>query len=338
MQLTSFAPVTSLLWKYLEHCDIDPRPLYIKVGIDPALICNPNARIDISLVDKLWEEAVKEIDDPTFGVKMAEYWHPSMLGAVGYAWLVSSTLRRAMHRVDRYIHAISEGLDTKLEDTPAGLKLSVYIVDRVKIQPQQHTLIIAVLMHMCRFNYGEELVASKVCLSRPEPEDSKVITDYFRTEVEFDAEVDSLTITRADADSELVSANKQLALMHDEMLMKYLIEIQQGDIVQQVKGIILDNLPDGQVTDKLVASELNLSERSMQRRLKEHQTTFRFLLDTVREMVAKQYIENPVNRMGDIAFLLGFSEQSAFSRAFKKWTGKSPIEYRKLIGDVDESS
>ena len=138
----------------------------------------------------------------------------------------------------------------------------------------------------------------------------------------------SITIARADADRVLASANKQIALMHDEALMRYLVEIKKGDIVQQVKSIILDNLPDGQVTDKLVASELNLSERSMQRRLKEHKTTFRSLLDGVREMVAKQYIENPVNRMSDIAFLLGFSEQSAFSRAFKKWTGKTPVEYR----------
>ncbi len=331
MQLTSFAPVTSLLWKYLEHCDIDPAPLYKRAGIDPALISNPNARINVEHMDSVWVEAVELIDDPTFGVKMVQYWHPSMMGALGYAWLVSSTLRRAMHRIDRYIHTITEGLETKLEDTPAGLRLSFYIVDGIPIQPQQHTLIIAVLMHMCRFNYGDELVASEIHLARAAPEDPKDIIDFFRTDVHFDAEINSITITRADSDLELSSSNKQLALMHDEMLMKYLVEIKKGDIVQQVQSIILDNLPDGQVTDRLVASELNLSERSMQRRLKEHKTTFRFLLDGVREMVAKQYIENPVNRMSDIAFLLGFSEQSAFSRAFKKWTGKSPVEYRNSL-------
>jgi AraC-like DNA-binding protein len=184
---------------------------------------------------------------------------------------------------------------------------------------------------MCRFNAGEELVATDIKLAHPEPACSDTITDYFRTGVQFDAEQTSLTIARADADNVLPSGNKQIALMHDEMLMRYLVEIKKGDIVQQVQSIILENLPDGQVTDQLVASELNLSERSMQRRLKEHQTTFRFLLDGVREMVAKQYIENPMNRMSDIAFLLGFSEQSAFSRAFKKWTGKSPIEYRNSL-------
>jgi AraC-like DNA-binding protein len=331
MQLTSFAPVSSLLWKYLEHCDIDPAPIYKRAGIDPEVISNSNARINVEHMDSVWNEAVKLIDDPTFGVKMVQYWHPSMMGALGYAWLVSSTLRRAMHRIDRYIHTVTEGLETKLEDTPAGLRLSFFIVGDMTLQPQQHTLIIAVIMHMCRFNYGDELVASQIHLARPAPEDPKDILDFFQTDVHFDADVNSITITRADSDIELSSSNKQIALMHDEMLMKYLVQIKKGDIVQQVQSIILDNLPDGQVTDKLVASELNLSERSMQRRLKEHKTTFRYLLDSVREMVAKQYIENPVNRMSDIAFLLGFSEQSAFSRAFKKWTGKSPVEYRNSL-------
>lgn len=331
MQLTSFAPVSSLLWKYLEHCDIDPAPIYKRAGIDPEVISNSNARINVEHMDSVWNEAVRLIDDPTFGVKMVQYWHPSMMGALGYAWLVSSTLRRAMHRIDRYIHTVTEGLETKLEDTPAGLRLSFFIVGDITLQPQQHTLIIAVIMHMCRFNYGDELVASQIHLARPAPEDPKDILDFFQTDVHFDAGVNSITITRADSDIELSSSNKQIALMHDEMLMKYLVQIKKGDIVQQVQSIILDNLPDGQVTDKLVASELNLSERSMQRRLKEHKTTFRYLLDSVREMVAKQYIENPVNRMSDIAFLLGFSEQSAFSRAFKKWTGKSPVEYRNSL-------
>ena len=331
MQLTSFAPVSNLLWKYLEQNGIDPTPLYKNAGIDPALLFNPNARLNVASMDVVWAEAVILLDDPSFGVKMVKYWHPSMMGALGYAWLVSANLRQAMGRIDRYIHAVTEGLETKLEDTPAGLRLSFYIVDGIEVRPQQHTLIIAVIMYMCRFNYGDELVATRIDLARPAPEDPSEILNYFRIAVNFDAPVDSITIARADADRMLSSANKQIALMHDESLMRYLVEIKKGDIVQQVKSIILDNLPDGQVTDKLVASELNLSERSMQRRLKEHKTTFRALLDGVREMVAKQYIENPVNRMSDIAFLIGFSEQSAFSRAFKKWTGKTPVQYRESI-------
>ena len=198
-------------------------------------------------------------------------------------------------------------------------------------QPQQHTVIIAIVMHMCRFNYGDELVASDIQLARPKPKDGEYIHDFFRCPVYFDTKVDSITIAREDADIELSSANKQIALMDDEFLTKYLIEIKKGDIVEQLKKIILKNLLDGQVSEQVAANRLNLSERSMQRRLKEHNTTFRFLLDSVRSTLARQYIENPRNRMIDIAFLLGFSEQSAFSRAFKKWTGQSPLEYRNSV-------
>jgi len=331
MSLTHFAPATNLLWKYLESEGINPKPLYKKAGIDPELLCNPNARIGVGKVDKLWQQATEIIADPCFTVKMAEFWHPSQIGALGYAWLASSTLRRAFKRAERYIHVVSEKLDLELSDTPAGLKLQVSLDDSALALPQRHDLVLTTLMHMCRFNFGDELVASKVTMAHPEPECSDRFVDYFRTEIQFDADRTSLTLARADVDKLLPSANKQIALMHDEMLMKYLIDIKQGDLVQQVKSIILENLPDGTVNEKLIAEQLNLSERSLQRRLQEHQTTFRLILESVREMVAKQYIKNPMNRMSDITFLLGFSEQSAFSRAFKKWTGKSPVEYRKAL-------
>jgi len=331
MQLTHFAPATNLLWKYLESRGIDPSPIYQKAGISPRVINNPEARISVQSVDELWRQVISVIDDPCFSVKMAAFWHPSQIGALGYAWLASTNLRQAMNRAVRYIHVVSEDINLTLSDTPAGLKLSLDLENSVFTLPQHHDIVIAIVMHMCRFNYGDNLVATEIKLAHPEPACSEVIIDFFRTGVQFDAQQSSITISRVDAEKELSSANKQIALMHDEILMKYLIEIKKGDIVNQVKSIILDNLPDGQVTDKMVASELHLSERSMQRRLKEHQTTFRFLLDNVREMVAKQYIENPMNRMSDIAFLLGFSEQSAFSRAFKKWTGKSPVEYRNTL-------
>jgi len=184
---------------------------------------------------------------------------------------------------------------------------------------------------MCRFNYGDELLATEICLAHEGPPCAKVITDYFRTPVIYDTPESSFTLAKKDVDIKLSSSNKELALLHDEFLMKYLIEIKKGDLVQQIQSVIIDNLPSGKVSDNLIAKELNLSERSLQRKLQEKGTTFRSVLDNVREMAAIQYIKNPVNTMSDIAFLLGFSEQSAFSRAFKKWTGTSPIKYRNSL-------
>ena len=111
-------------------------------------------------------------------------------------------------------------------------------------------------MHMCRFNFGDELVPSRVTLAHEAPSCVDEVSAYFRQQVEFGAMQTSITIARADADRPLPSANNQIALMHDELLMKYLVEIKKGNIVDQVKSIILENLPDGQVSDKMVASGL----------------------------------------------------------------------------------
>jgi AraC-like DNA-binding protein len=320
-----------MLWKYIESCGHDPAPLYRKAGINPALLKKSDARISISNVDKLWQLADELLDDPCFGIKMTESWHPSYVGALGYAWCASSTLRTAFNRVVRYIHVVSEDLNIKLADTPAGLKIIADLENSAFTLPQHHDVVLSVLMHMCRFNYGDQLMPVEVCLAHEKPACEKLISDYFRTPVIYDAPASSFTLNNSDVDKILSTGNKELALMHDEFLMKYLIEIKKGDIVQQIKSVIIENLPSGTVTDNLIARELNLSERSLQRKLKEKGTSFRAVLDDVREMAAIQYIKNPVNSMSDIAFLLGFSEQSAFSRAFKKWTGTSPIKYRNSL-------
>jgi AraC-like DNA-binding protein len=113
--------------------------------------------------------------------------------------------------------------------------------------------------------------------------------------------------------------------------MKYLVRIKKGDLEQQIQALMIEQLPSGKVTDKMIARELHLSERTLQRKLRDKGTSFRKILENVRKMVALQYIRDTSTSMTEIAFLLGFSEQSAFSRAFKKWTGKSPVQYRESL-------
>jgi AraC-like DNA-binding protein len=331
MQLTHFAPATNMLWNYIDSCGHDPAPLWRKAGINPALLKKSDARINIEHVDELWRLAVELLDDPCFGIKMTAHWHPSYVGALGYAWCASSTLRTALDRVVRYIHVVTEDLNIKLAETPDGLMITTDLEKSVFTLPQHHDVVMSVVMHMCRFNFGEGLLPTRISLAHEEPHCADIVSDFFRVPVTFNAPNSCLTLAKKDVDMKLSSGNRELALLHDEFLMKYLVEIKKGDLVQQIQSVIIENLPSGKVTDNLIARELNLSERSLQRKLKEKGTTFRNELDNVREMAAIQYIKNPVNTMSDIAFLLGFSEQSAFSRAFKKWTGTSPMKYRNSL-------
>jgi AraC-like DNA-binding protein len=331
MSLTHFAPATTLMWEYLKCRGHDPAPIYKQAGIDPKAILDPNVRLKFSNVEQLWHLVDELLDDPCFGVKMVDHWHPSRMGSLGYAWLVSTTLRTALGRLERYAHVVTEAFDLETSNTPRGLTVSLSIHPSIKKLPQFETTPLAILMHMCRYNFGEELTAVNVSLARKEPDCSEEIDNCFKSPITYDAETSSITFSVRDVDKRLPTANRKLALMHDDLLMRYLIEIKKGDFIQQIKSIIIDHLPDGKVTDQLVASKLNISERSLQRKLQQHGTTFRLVLDSVRQMIALQYIKDPANRMSDIAFLIGFSEQSAFSRAFKKWTGISPLKYRETL-------
>lgn len=331
MKPTHFAPATNLLWTYLESCGHDPAPLYVQAGINPELLRKPDARISVDHVDELWRLAAALLQDPAFGVRMAAHWHPSYLGALGYAWCASSSLRTALERVLRYSHVVSEELNIHLKDTPEGLKVTLDLENAIFTLPQHHDVVLAVMMDMCRFNFGQELTAVRVTFDHAAPADASIYASFFRSPLQFDATASTLTLATRDVDRPLSSGNSRIALMHDDVLMRYLIDIRKGDFVNQLKSIIIEQLPSGHITDNQVASRLNLSERSLQRKLHQHGTSFRNVLEDVRRQAAEQYIRNPDMRMSDIAFLLGFSEQSAFSRAFKKWLGLPPLKYRERL-------
>ncbi|MCG6939283.1 MAG: AraC family transcriptional regulator [Gammaproteobacteria bacterium] len=331
MALTHFAPATNMLWEHLEENGCDPAQLFIKAGISPELRGNPRARISLDALTSLWGHAVEALGDPCFGIKMAHYWHPSFMGALGYAWLVSTSLRTAFGRAERFVHVVSEGLDLCLSDTGRGLKVTVKIPDEAMSYPQQYQVTMAVLMRISRINFGDELKAVEITFQHAMPDCHEVFSSYFQSPLVYEASEYSMTFATGDIDRKLPTANKELALMHDEILMKYLVRIKKGDLVQQIQSLMIDQLPSGKVTDQMIARELHLSERTLQRKLRDKGTSFRQVLESVRKMVAMQYIRDTGTSMTEIAFLLGFSEQSAFSRAFKKWTGKSPVQYRESI-------
>jgi AraC-like DNA-binding protein len=333
MALTHFAPATNLMWSYLQARGCAPEQLFKKAGIAPKLRENPRVRISLNALNSLWSQAVEALDDPCFGIKMVHHWHPSYMGALGYAWLVSSSLRTAFMRAERYVHVVSEGVNLYLSESNRGFKVTVETAEEIIKHPQLYDVVLAIIMRISRINFGAELKAVEIKFQHAMPDCDNVYADYFQSPLVYDASEHSMTFTTKDIDKKLPTANKELALMHDEVLMKYLVRIKKGDLVQQIQSLMIDQLPSGKITDQMIAKELHLSERTLQRKLRDKGTSFRQVLESVRKMVAMQYIRDKGTSMTEIAFLLGFSEQSAFSRAFKKWTGKSPVQYRESINE-----
>jgi AraC-like DNA-binding protein len=329
MHYSHLATATNILWKLIEENGHDPETLYRNAGIDPGLLNKPGARVPYALVNKVWIKTIEIIDDPCFSLKAHKFWHPSYLHALGYAWLASHTLREAINRFVRYLRVVSEKPFLGWEEEPDGLSL-VFGYELLEMRiPAQVDMGMTLAIHMCRLNYGEDLKPIAVNIVHPEPSCAEEYYNLYKAPVRFSADRDSMTLSFADVDKYLIGTNPQLARLNDQVMIEYLGRLDKENIVDRATTAIIDMLPSGSITDDKVAGQLNMSARSLQRRLKAAGTSFRTLLETVRKDLATTYVRDPDIELVEVAFLLGFSDQSAFSRAFKRWTGCPPSEARK---------
>jgi AraC-like DNA-binding protein len=331
MYATNNASLLMGVWNILESYGTDPKLLFRQVGLNPELMKRPGGRYRLDSIDNLWRKSSEIIDDPCFGLKAAEFWHPSNFGALGYAMLASNTLRTALERVDRYHRFLSDERFIKLTETEEGLTFTLVFTHKKRDIPARNDAIMAVTMSMCRVNYIEDLAPVSVAFTHPKPSCSAKFYEYFRSPVVFEAPTNSLTLPLEAVDKSLPGSNPQLAELNDKVMIEYLAQLDHELITEKVKAIIIDHLPSGNVTDENVARELYMSSRNLQRQLQSAGTTFNTLLNEIRQDLAQKYLRDQDTSMTEIAFLLGFSESSAFSRAFKRWIGVTPTQYRKAV-------
>ena len=138
----------------------------------------------------------------------------------------------------------------------------------------------------------------------------------------------SLLLARRDADAALPVSNRQIAGTLDATLATQLAELDRSNVAARCKAAVLERIASGESVDVDIAKSLHMSRRTLQRKLAEADLTYQQLVDDTRRDLALRYIENPKKSLTEITFLLGFSGQSAFTRAFRRWTGKAPTDFR----------
>jgi len=157
MNSCSLLTLTDILWQLMESNNHDPEPLFSKAGISRDSIKTAGLRVPFKIVDELWREASRIIEDPCFGLRASEFWHPAHMHALGYAWLSSRTLREALGRYKRYNRILSPISDITLEENDQGLALIVKPTPQVAPRPNRIDALFACIMKMCRTNYRNSL-------------------------------------------------------------------------------------------------------------------------------------------------------------------------------------
>ena len=329
MLIMNNAAALGAFLKVIEYYGEDPEPIFVKLGIDPQLAENPTSRIPYQQIEALWIETLALIDDPYIGLTVAKLWHPSTAGALGYAWLASPTLRAGFERVVRYLQILTDGWSYHIEEQGSEFSLihSCY-EDSLNI-PKQMDAHLATLIVLCRMNYGQNLNPISVSFTHTAPKKTGEYFSFFRCPVTFNAPDNRITLAREVVDQHLPSSNPLLAQLNDQIIQDYLEKIGKASTEARVKTEIIHQLPSGKVSDSSIAEALSLSRRTLHRRLQTEQTTFGAIMNTLRQELAQQYIQDSHLSLSEVSFLLGFSEVSSFSRAFKRWTGSAPSVLRK---------
>lgn len=328
MPSTFFAPALNLTIELAKDYDLDVNAILLEVGIDPAIIAEHDARIPAAQAFDFFQKTADLISKPNFALEAGKYWHPTQMGALGYAWMTSSTLRSAFERLVRYARSVLGFVNFSIEESETDLSLIFDFRNESFAPAFRIDANRSIILAMIQCNAGQDFHPQLVSFSHAEPENISAFYALFQCPVIFNADVDSLTISLEDADKPRACSNKQLAQLNDQLLIEYVAKLDKNNIVERVKLAIINELSTGHFSDKTIAESLLLSQRTLQRRLEENNTTFKILLNEVRQDLADSYLNDSSLSLTEISFMLGFSEMSSFSRAFKRWSGQSPRAYR----------
>lgn len=324
-----FVPTLNIIWQIIKSNNIDPEPIFNSYGLQYNALQDPNRRCHAHLEVALWDHANNIINQPGIGLTAGNYWHPSLLGSLGYAWLASETLHDALDRFSRFSHIVTNVYKIDVVEQQDKLLTRVSYVKHNPAFYIRSEALIAFILSMCRANYGTQLIPSCVYFMHPEPEYSNKYHDLFQCKIHFNSTFDGLAFSLDIANQQLPCSNRIMAEASDETILKILSELNADTFIDKVKKIIVEQLSSGHISENSVALKLNMSKRNMQIKLADEGVRFKELLDEAREKLAKKYLDNDNVEFTDIAFSLGFSETSSFSRAFKRWTGMTPRSYRK---------
>ncbi|SEH91814.1 AraC family transcriptional regulator [Pseudomonas fuscovaginae UPB0736] len=326
---TSLSSWTRALRKQLDALGLDSAALCREAGIDPQLMDDPNARYPLSATTRLWQLAVTASGDPAIGLRVSRFVSPTTFHALGYALVASGSLREVFERIVRYHTVISDALELELSREGEHYRFSLRVPNGSP-EPAQEAIdaFAAIYVRTCRNRLGRDYAPLAVHLRRAEPADPKPWHTVFRAPVFFGAAEDRLEFACSDFDSHLDDANPELAEHNEAVLDRTLAQLKPLTWERRVRETIEAQLPEGEPSAERIAQALHLSLRSLQRHLADEGCRYDTLLNQCRENLALQHLRDPQCSLSEISYLLGFADTSSFSRAFKRWTGITPGQFR----------
>lgn len=328
MHADTIATWAQVIARALHAHGHDPRPLLRSAGIDPAQLHDANLRIPLERMSALWRAVERATGDPGFGLEVAAHSLPTDFHGLLFALQSSSTVAEALERVVRFSPVVSTSGQVSLERSGDTCRLVYRRIAGMQVEQMATEALLASGLRHATPIWGLGAVRC-VHLARPRPDDAHDWERRFGHPLRFDAEHNAVDYEPALLEVPLRSGNRELARTLDGSLASYLKRLSGHDLPERVRQSIVRQMPRGEVQQALVAEELGMSVRNLHRHLLRHATTFKELLEDTRRQLAFDYLREAQCSVNEVCYRLGFNEPSSFNRAFRRWTGQSPGQWRQ---------
>jgi AraC-like DNA-binding protein len=329
---TTLAAAAKVIAETLEgHYAVDPVGVFADAGLEYGQLSVSEARYPWSSMQRLWTRAVEVTEDPCLGLYVGRHIRPTSFHALGFSWLSSESLLGSLERLCRYYRVIST-VPVELSIQPARDRYIFFanIEDpaHVPTDAAVDSFMLAIVQ-LCRTATNAHFHPMSVALRRIDPGHIDEYVKAFNCPVSFEAARNQIHFDKESLERRLPGDNRALARANDAVAEKYLDSLDPQKVASEVRELLIALLPSGKSSQKTIATRLNRSLSTLQRQLQREGTNYKDILDHTRKKLATEYVADNNLSLGQIAYMLGFSDQSNFSRAFKRWTDSSPREYRR---------
>ncbi|OPG97593.1 AraC family transcriptional regulator [Chryseobacterium mucoviscidosis] len=302
-------------------------------GLDPAMMQNPDTRIPVEELERIMQYAARYADDLYFGLNQGQLLDFADLGLPGYVMMHSKTIGDALAAYQRYNIILYSGFNLNWEVSGEDLLLQLSLQNSEKQMSRHCVEDMAVSMvYMISKLANRRVELKEVRFGHQAPDASGDLSPYvgmFGIEPQFGDTRTLLRIQRDILDQPVLYADARMLKVFETMAQESKDELHSSQPFSgKVSRWMTESLPTFFPTLQHTAEHLGVSIRTLQSRLREEGTTYNEISVQVRKELALRYLQKGTYSVGDIAYALHFSEQSAFQNAFKKWTGQTPGQYR----------
>jgi len=319
--------------KALRDSGHDPLPVFAAVGVDlHQLEQQPDGRVPIATMTALWQQLEKVTGNPAFGLTVASFVQPMHFRALGLLMLSCSNMLQVIDKLGRYHALVSNSVNIRVIQQPQRIGFAIDPLAGVPISPLAVDGFFATIVTFARQLTGIAHLLDEVELMRPQPaggQGSQPWTALMQCPVTFGQATNCLWFNRARLAAMVLPGDEQLAAANEAVVEQYLKKMNALSWSERVRNSVQAMLEQGEPALADIAQVFNLSERTLRRYLQQEHTSYRQLLEGVRQEMARYWLSNSEAAITDIALRLGFSDSSNFSRAFQRWFGQTPGQYRR---------